>query len=101
MQAFKLKGEIDEAGRLIVSEPVDLIAGKVEVIILSFAEPDAEENRSIEPTAEPTSGLIKTLPETSSFESFMDWFTEGVTPVSPEFDADDAKWQYLKGKNHL
>lgn len=97
MQAFKLKGEIDESGRLILPELVDLMPGKVEVIILSAAEPDITKNRLLELASQP----LENSPETSSFESFMDWFTGGLSPVPPEFDADEAKWQYLKEKHNL
>ncbi|WP_204105718.1 MULTISPECIES: hypothetical protein [Spirulina sp. CCY15215] len=51
MQALKLKGKIDESGHLIISEPINLTPGEVEIIILKSATretttlpvPEAEE----------------------------------------------------------
>lgn len=34
MQAYKLKGKIDMAGNLVITEPVKLPPGDVEVIVL-------------------------------------------------------------------
>ena len=34
MQAYKLKGKVDTAGNLVITEPVNMPPGDVEVIIL-------------------------------------------------------------------
>lgn len=34
MQAYKLKGKVDDAGNLVITEPVKMPPGDVEVIVL-------------------------------------------------------------------
>ncbi|NJR67149.1 MAG: hypothetical protein HC772_20465 [Leptolyngbyaceae cyanobacterium CRU_2_3] len=34
MQAYKLKGTIDQSGQLIITQPIDLSPGEVEIIVL-------------------------------------------------------------------
>ena len=38
MQAYKLKGTIDSAGNLVITEPVKMPPGDVEVIVLQVVE---------------------------------------------------------------
>jgi hypothetical protein len=92
MSVLKLKGEIDESGRLILPELVDMVPGKVDVIILSAAEPDIVAEPLVELASQPPDNSTEDL----SFESFMDWLTEGLEKFPSELDADEAKWQYLK-----
>jgi hypothetical protein len=92
MSVLKLKGEIDESGRLILPELVDMVPGKVDVIILSAAEPDIVAEPLVELASQPPDNSTEDL----SFESFMDWLTEGLEKFPADFDADEAKWQYLK-----
>ncbi len=96
MQAYKLKGKIAQSGHLIITEPIKLAPGNVEVIIL-----------------QPVPGVeSSTVPETSSpaakpkrkvqcrTEIFREWL-ENTEPVPPEFDPEQAKWEYLKEKHNL
>lgn len=43
MQAYKLKGAIDQSGHLIITEPIEIPAGDVEVIILQSNQAPVEE----------------------------------------------------------
>jgi hypothetical protein len=97
MSVLKLKGEIDESGRLILPELVDMAPGKVDVIILSVAESDIVTEQLVELASQP----LENLPEDQGFESFMDWLTEGLEKLPVDFDADEAKWHYLKEKHNL
>jgi hypothetical protein len=92
MSVLKLKGEIDESGKLILPGLVDMAPGKVDVIILSVAEPDIVAEGIVELASQP----LENLPENQSFESFMNWLTEGLEKLPADFDAEEAKWQYLK-----
>lgn len=38
MQAYKFKGQVDRDGKLIITEPINLPSGNVEVIILKSSE---------------------------------------------------------------
>ncbi|NCS38466.1 MAG: hypothetical protein GPJ20_05565 [Microcystis aeruginosa BS13-10] len=68
MQAYKLKGKIDQSGNLLITEPLNL--------------PPGNQKR-------PTK--IKVL---------QNWF-EKTQPAPPDFDPDQAKWEYLKEKHNL
>lgn len=97
MQALKLKGTVDEAGKLIVSESINLAPGEVEIIILQSSESEIETNYSVQPASQES----VTTSSTSDFDTFMAWFTDGLSLSPTDFDADDAKWQYLKEKHNL
>ena len=93
MQAYKLKGKIDDAGNLIITEPVKMPPGEVEVIVLQVVE-----------SASSTDAQTETQPQTpkrkSKVKAFQDLF-ENAPPVPPDFDPDQAKWEYLKEKHNL
>lgn len=92
MQAYKLKGIVDDAGNLVITEPVKMPPGDVEVIVLQTVEIPATDSES------------KSQPETpkrkSRVKAFQDLF-ENAPPVPPDFDPDQAKWEYLKEKHNL
>jgi hypothetical protein len=90
MQACKLKGKIDRAGKLIITEPTNLDPGEVEVIILQTAI--ATENKASHDER------INKRP--SKVKTFQEWFAK-TEPVSSTFDPDEAKWDYLKEKHNL
>ena len=94
MQAYKLKGKIDPSGNLLITEPVNLPPGNVEVII--WQATDTLDNTT-SPASEPA-------PETprrrSKIKALQNWF-ENAPPVPVDFDADQAKWEYLKEKHNL
>jgi hypothetical protein len=96
MQAYKLKGAIDRSGHLIITEPIDLSPGEVEIIILQ-STPVAENS---------TTSEIETateMPESkrpSKIKALQDWF-ENTKPAPPDFDPDQARWEALKEKYSL
>ena len=92
MQALKLKGNIDSSGKLQLLEAIDLAPGEVEIIILradNLVQKSGEPNEVAGLDDKQVAGDV---------ESFLDWFTAGIPSASPDFDADDAKWQRLKEK---
>jgi hypothetical protein len=90
MQAYKLKGNIDSTGKLIITEPTNLNPGEVEVIILQTATTTANQPSNDE--------RIKKRP--SKVKTFQEWFAK-TEPVSSDFEPDKAKWDYLKEKHNL
>jgi hypothetical protein len=90
MQAYKLKGMIDESGHLVLTEPIEIPAGDVEVIIL-------------QPNKAPIEGV--SMPEAPKKREYkvqaLKDLLENATPTPPDFDPDQAKWEYLKEKHNL
>lgn len=96
MQAYKVKGAIDESGNLIINEPIKMAPGEVEVIVLqavpakkSFTSPEAESpgelaKKGIKPG-------VKSLRE----------LLENAPPIPTDFAPEQAKWEYLKEKHNL
>ncbi len=100
MQALKIQGAIDESGHLIVSEPINLTPGEVEVIIL---QPVTEREETRKEISEPTPEATDTQPEKpfkTQIKEFKDLFAN-TTPAPADFDPDRAKWEYLKEKHNL
>lgn len=94
MQAYKVKGRIDETGHLIVADAIALAPGEVEVIVLqapthSEAVPDLSQ---LEDSVDRKHGSL--------INAFQGLF-ENAPPVPPDFDPDQAKWEYLKEKHDL
>lgn len=90
MQAYKLKGKVDRNGKLIITEPMDLTPGEVEVIVL-------QSDRVIENNQTQTKSSNN---RPSKVKAFQDWFTQ--TELTPsDLDADEAKWVHLKEKHNL
>ena len=94
MQAYKVKGKIDETGHLIITESIELAPGDVEVIVLQTPSrletvPDSDQLEN--PSAQKHSSLI---------QAFQGLF-ENAPPIPPDFDPDQAKWAYLKEKHNL
>ncbi|KAB8314958.1 hypothetical protein SD81_033700 [Tolypothrix campylonemoides VB511288] len=87
MQAYKLNATIDESGHLIIDEPLNIAPGKVEVIIL-----------------QPTATTIDTPKQTKKREykvQALKDLLENAPPTPPDFDPDQARWEYLKEKHNL
>jgi len=93
MQAYKVKGKIDETGHLIVSEPIELHPGEVEVILLQTPTDSARNPESVEFDEEH-------LRRGSLIQAFQGLF-EKAPPVAADIDADQAKWEYLREKYNL
>lgn len=87
MQAYKLNATIDESGHLIIDEPLDIAPGKVEVIIL-------------QQTSTTTTTLQQPKKREYKVQALKD-LLENAPPTPPDFDPDQAKWQYLKEKHNL
>jgi hypothetical protein len=90
MQAYKLKGKIDQAGHLIITEPIHLTPGEVEVIILQSNKiPDEQ-------------GATSEMPKQREYKvQALKDLLENAPPTPPDFDPDRAKWEYLKEKHNL
>jgi hypothetical protein len=94
MQAYKLKGKIDAAGNLVIAEPVKMPPGDVEVIVLHADETlDGS-------TVTSTNSQPQTPKRKSRVKAFEGLF-ENASPVSPDFDPDEARWEALKEKHNL
>lgn len=94
MQAYKLKGAIDQSGHLIIMEPIELSPGEVEVIVLQ-SSPTEDKIASSEEPQTTTPKKRKT-----SVKAFQDLF-ENTEPAPPDFDPDQARWEALKEKYDL
>jgi hypothetical protein len=95
MRAYKLQGKIDDSGKLIVSEAIDLPAGDVEIILL---REETNGERSTPATEEPPQPPERKVD--CKIKALKEWF-EKNEPVPPDFDPDRAKWEYLKEKHDL
>ncbi|MBW4466107.1 MAG: hypothetical protein KME07_11815 [Pegethrix bostrychoides GSE-TBD4-15B] len=85
MQAYKLKARIDQNGQLVITEPIDLTPGDVEVIILQSATTEVPEQ-----SKRRASGV-------KAFEGLF----EKTQPAPYDFDPDQARWEALKEKHNL
>lgn len=94
MQAYKLNGKVDDAGNLTITEPVKMPPGDVEVIVLQTVE-TVDNTTMLETEPQP-----KTPKRKSRVKAFQGLF-ENAPPVPPDFDPDQAKWEYLKEKHNL
>ena len=94
MQAYKLKGKIDQSGNLLITEPVNLPPGNVEVIV--WQAMDTLDNTTAL-TSEPTPETPKRKSRIKAFQGLF----ENAPPVPADFDPDQAKWEYLKEKHNL
>ncbi len=94
MQAYKLKGIIDTAGNLVITEPVKMPPGDVEVIVLQVVETVAS---STVTDSEPQPEVPKRKSKVKSLRELL----ENAPPVPPDFDPDEARWEALKEKHNL
>lgn len=86
MQAYKLNATIDESGNLVIDEPLHITSGKVELIIL-------------EPTANNTNSPKQSKKREYKVQALKD-LLENAPPTAPDFDPEQAKWEYLKEKHN-
>ena len=96
MQAYKLKGKVDDAGNLVIAEPVKMPPGDVEVIVLQAVE-TVPSSTDCESESQPQTSQQKVQYRTKAFKDLL----ENAPPVPPDFDPDQAKWEYLKEKHNL
>ncbi len=93
MQAYKVKGTIDETGHLVITEPIGLNPGDVEVILLQSPIDSERQAESVESYDEhPKRGSL--------IQAFQGLF-EKAPPVAAAIDVDQAKWEYLREKYDL
>lgn len=96
MQAYKLRGKIDATGNLVVVEPVNMPPGEVEIIVLQLAD-------TVVSSPNPLIQSEEAKPKrkvTTKIKALQAWF-ENTEPVSPDFDAEAARWEALKEKYNL
>lgn len=95
MQAYKLKGKIDQQGHLMITEPIDLAPGDVEIIILQSVENIADDkNKS---TYEPETTITTFPSRTNALRDLL----ANAKPVPADFDPDQARWEALQEKHLL
>jgi hypothetical protein len=96
MLAYKIKGKIDATGNLVIVEPVNMPPGDVEIIVLQLADTAVTSTDSqIQSQEAKPKRKVKT-----KIKALQAWF-ENTQPVSPDFDADEARWEALKEKYNL
>lgn len=93
MQAYKLKGNVNTAGNLVITESVKMLPGDVEVIVLQV-------DQTVNSTITETESQAQIPKRPTKIKALQNWF-EKTQPASPDFDPDQAKWEYLKEKNNL
>jgi hypothetical protein len=91
MQAYKVKGSINPSGHLIITEPIEIPAGDVEIIILQSDKDSTGQEYSMPEPPRKREYKVQALKE----------LLENAPPTPPDFDADQAKWEYLKEKHNL
>jgi len=94
MQAYKVRGKIDGAGHLIITEPIALAPGEVEVILLQAPMSPESVTDLVQ------SQDVSDQKQGSLIKAFQGLF-ENAPPIPPDFDPDQAKWEYLKEKHNL
>lgn len=87
MQAYKHKAIVNESGELVFKEPINITPGEVEVIILQSTATTTE---------------IPKQPKKREYKvQALKDLLENAPPTPPDFDPDQAKWEYLKEKHNL
>lgn len=95
MQAHKVKGTIDETGHLVITEPIALQPGEVEVILLQSSIGQGATSSPRKMTDE------ESITDAEDVIPGLRRWLEQSSPVSPDYDPDQAKWEYLKEKHNL
>ncbi|MBE9063567.1 hypothetical protein [cf. Phormidesmis sp. LEGE 11477] len=104
MQALKLHGKIDSTGKLIISEPVNLAPGDVEIIVLQSTQSQIEESSTSNHSfSEPESSprlAEQTGSEGYRIKALANWFAN-LPSETVQINSDEAKWQALRRKHDL
>lgn len=95
MQAYKLKGKVDNAGNLAITESVKIPPGDVEIIVLQTGAINNATEAKLEVEAEIPKKKVEY--RTKAFRDLL----ENAPPVPSDFDPEQAKWEYLKEKHNL
>lgn len=93
MQAYKVKGTIDDTGHLVITEPIELHPGEVEVVLLQTPINSDRKPESVE--------FHEKHPKRGSLIQAFQGLFENAPPVAANVDVDQAKWEYLKEKYNL
>jgi hypothetical protein len=80
MQAYKLKLKIDLPGNLVITKPVNLSPGDVEVIVLQTVD-------TIDNTTVPASEALPETPKRKSRVKAFEGLSKNAPPVPQNFDA--------------
>jgi hypothetical protein len=93
MQAYRVKGIVDHTGHLVVTEPIELSAGEVEVLVLKIAQQD---------TGLPHSDAdINNIQQVNcEIPSLQQWLAQ-TSPVPADFEPEQAKWEHMEEKYNL
>ncbi len=94
MQAYKLKGKIDQSGNLLITEPLNLPPRNVEIVV--WAATDTLDHTTT-PTTEPAPETPKRKSRIKAFQGLF----ENAPAILADFDPDQAKYEYLKEKYNL
>ncbi|BAZ23758.1 hypothetical protein NIES4073_46470 [Kalymmatonema gypsitolerans NIES-4073] len=94
MQAYKLKGKIDNAGNLVITDPMQIPPGDVEVIVLQPGETLATSTQKAIDSQQETSN------RPTKIKALQGWFQK-TQPAPSDFDPDEARWEALKEKHNL
>jgi hypothetical protein len=79
---------------LLITETVNLPPGNVEIIVWPATN-------TFDNTTAPTSEPAPEIPRRrSKIKALQNWF-EKTQPAPPDFDPEQAKWEYLKEKHNL
>ncbi|MBA3923294.1 MAG: hypothetical protein H0X31_17025 [Nostocaceae cyanobacterium] len=97
MKAYKIKGQINPAVSLIITESVEILTADMEVIVLQqVAQVEAVDNSQVL-----VSELQPEIPKiTSKIKAFQGLF-ENAPAVPLDYDADQARWEALMEKYNL
>ena len=95
MQAYKHKAIVNESGELVFKEPINITPGEVEVIILQAEQSVDSSTVNQTPEQEKPKRIVE-----CSIPVLKEWFKK-TEPAPPDFDPDQAKWEYLKEKHNL
>ncbi len=97
LQAKKIKAMIDQSGKLIITDNLNLEPGEVEVIILQTKTISNQSKTSPDEQREDTKQSKSFPSKVKAFQALFD----NTQPVPPDFDEDQAKWEALKEKHNL
>jgi hypothetical protein len=92
MHAYKVRGQIDETGRLVIHEPIALAPGSVEVIVLQSL--DDGNGNGVELSAQSQSSDVESSPDIVIPE-LSQWF-ERSPAVPPGYDPEQARLDDLQ-----
>ncbi len=97
LEAKKIKGIIDQSGKLIINDNLNLEPGEVEVIILQTKTISNQSKTSPDKQREETKKSKYFPSKVKAFQGLFD----NSQPAPPDFDEDKAKWEALKEKHNL